>query len=205
MTNLGFDRIRLDALKEIISIASGHAATSLSLMLRRKVDITVPNILVENLVIVPEILGGREKVVTGIHFSVDGQINGSCLMMFSQSESLKLVKMLTGQKVTDILNLDEMGKSALKELGNIITGSYLRVLAQELKIKIKYSVPGFVNDMLGAILEQLLAPLSQMTQYAILIESEFVIKKEIHRGKLIIIMSQESVGAIIRGLGKWGM
>jgi two-component system chemotaxis sensor kinase CheA len=172
---------------------------------RIKGDITIPNVLAENFAMVPDILGGSEKVVTGIHFSVEGQINGNCFMLFSQSDSLKLVEMLTGQKVADIESLDEMGKSALQELGNVITGSYLRVLAQELKIKIKYSVPGFVHDMLGAILEQILAHLSLKSQYAIIIESEFVVTKEIHRGKFVIIMSLESVGTIIQGLGKWGM
>lgn len=53
-----------------------------------------------------------------------------------------------------------MGLSALKELGNILSGSYIQILSQELKMKIKYSVPGFASDMLGAIFDEILAPQS---------------------------------------------
>ncbi len=47
MIYVEFDKIRLDAFREISSIATGNAATSLSVMLGKKVDITVPNIMVE--------------------------------------------------------------------------------------------------------------------------------------------------------------
>ena len=56
MTYVEFDRIRLDALREISSIATGNAATSLSAILGERVDITVPNVMVEALENVPELL-----------------------------------------------------------------------------------------------------------------------------------------------------
>ncbi|GAF74510.1 unnamed protein product, partial [marine sediment metagenome] len=99
MTYVEFDKIRLDAFREISSIATGNAATSLSAMLGKKVDITVPNIMVEALEKVPELLGGPEKAMTAIYFSISGQVSGSILLVFSSSESLRLVNILTGQKV----------------------------------------------------------------------------------------------------------
>ncbi len=203
MTYVEFDKIRLDAFREISSIATGNAATSLSAMLDKKVDITVPNIMVEALEKVPELLGGSEKTMTAVYFSITGQVSGSILLVFSSSESLRLVDILTGRKADHVESIDEMGISALKELGNIVIGSYVRVLADGLKVKISYSVPGFTYDMMGAILDEPLAHLSLETKHAVIVESEFIIREKIYRGHLIFILAPKAVNSIIKALGSW--
>ena len=203
MTSIDFDKIRLDAFREISSIATGNAATSLSAMLDRKVDITVPNIMVETLEKIPELLGGAEKIMTTVYFTVSGQVSGSILLLFSSSESLRLVNILTGQKVDQIEGLDEMGISALKELGNIVIGSYVRVLAERLKMLIGYSVPGFTYDMMGAILDESLARLSLETKDAVVVESEFIVRDKIYRGHLAFILAPKAVNDVIKALGSW--
>ncbi len=203
MTFVEFDKIRLDAFREISSIATGNAATSLSAMLGKKVNITVPNIMVETSEKVPELLGGTEKIMTAVYFSISGQILGSILLVFSSSESLRLVDILTGQKADQIKNVDEIGISALKELGNIVIGSYVRVLAEGLKMTISYSVPGFTYDMMGAILDEPLARLSLETKHAVIVESEFIVREKIYRGYLIFILAPKAVNSIIKALGSW--
>ena len=198
-----FDKIRLDAFREISSIATGNAATSLSAMLGKKVDITVPNIMVEALEKVPELLGGSGRIMTVVYFSISGQVSGSILLVFSSSESLRLVNILTGQKTDHVECLDEMGISALKELGNIVIGSYMRVIADGLKVTIRYSVPGFTYDIMGAILEEPLARLSLETQDAVIMESEFIVRENIYRGHLVFILGPQAVNSIIKALGSW--
>jgi chemotaxis protein CheC len=172
-------------------------------MLGKKVDITIPNIMVEAVENVPELLGGPEKAMTAVYFSITGQVSGSILLLFSSSESLRLVDILNGQKVEQIENLDEMGISALKELGNIVIGSYVRVLADGLKVAINYSVPGFTYDMMGAILDEPLAHLSLETKHAVIVESEFIVRDKIYRGHLIFILAPKAVNSIIKALGSW--
>ena len=203
MTLVDFDKIRLDAFREISSIATGNAATSLSAMLDRKVDITVPNIMVETLENIPELLGGAEKIMTTVYFTVSGEVPGSILLLFSSSESLRLVNILTGQKVEQIEDLDEMGISALKEMGNIVIGSYVRVLAEGLKLAIGYSVPGFTYDMMGAILDETLARLSLEAKHGVIVESEFIVREKVYRGHLAFILAPKAVNGIIKALGNW--
>jgi len=205
MSQIDFDQIKLDVLREITSISTAHAATSLSDMVGKRVDISVPNILVETVEKIPEVLGGREKYVTVVYFSVEGQVSGSILLVLSPPESLRLAHLLTGEKADRIENLDEMGQSALKELGNIITGSYVRIIAQELKMRVRYSIPGFAYDMFGAILDEILARIALEAQNAIITESEFMVRKEVYRGHLIFILSPKAANAIIKALGKWGL
>ncbi len=198
-----FDRIRLDAFREISSIATGNAATSLSALLDRRVDITVPNIMVEALESIPDLLGGWEKAVTAVQFSVSGEVSGSILLVLSSSESLRLVNILTDQKVEQIESLDEMGISALKELGNIVVGSFVRVLAEGLKVRIEYSVPGFTQDMVGAILDEILARLSLETKHAVVVESEFIVRDKVYRGHLVFVLGPKAVNNIIKALANW--
>ncbi len=141
--------------------------------------------------------------MTAVQFSVSGEVSGSILLVLSSSESLGLVNILTGQKIEQIESLDEMGISALKELGNIVIGSYVRVLSDGLKVTINYSVPGFAYDMMGAILDEPLAHLSLETKDAVIVESEFIVRGKIYRGHLIFILAPKAVNSIIKALGSW--
>jgi chemotaxis protein CheC len=204
MAEIELDQMQLDALKEINSIAAGNAATSLSAMLGRKVDITVPSVIVEALGKVPEVLGGEDKIVNVVCFSVSGQVSGSILLILSISECLGLASVLTGQKVSQTEDLDEMALSALKELGNITTGTYLRALGQGLKIKITHSIPEFASDMLGAILDGILARLSFETGYALVVESELAVEGALYGTHIVFIPKPEAMDVMLRALGVWG-
>ena len=198
-----FDKIRLDAFREINSMSAGNAATSLSAMLGTRVDITVPNILVEPLENVPELLGGPDKTVVVVSFLVRGQVSGSILLVLSCTESLKLANVLTNQNVTRIEDLDEMGRSALKEFGNIITGSYMRVFAEELKLSISHTTPEFSCDRIGAIFDEILAHLTFETGYAVIVESEYIVKEGAYGGHIVFLLAPKALNVIIAALGLW--
>ena len=198
-----FDKIRLDAFREINSMSAGNAATSLSAMLGTRVDITVPNILVEPLEKVPELLGGPDKTVVVVSFLVRGQVSGSILLVLSCTESLRLANVLTNQNVTRIEDLDEMGLSALKEFGNIITGSYTRMLAEGLKLRISHTTPEFSFDWMGAIFDEILARLSFETGYAVIVESKYVVREGAYGGHIVFLLTPKALNVIITALGMW--
>jgi len=131
---------------------------------------------------------------------VSGQVSGSILLILSISESIRLVSILTGQKVGQIQGIDEMGMSALKELGNITIGTYLRALAQALKLRITHSVPGFASDMMGAILDGILSELSLKTEYVVMAENKFMVEKEVYRGHLVFILEPNSLHVMLKAL-----
>ena len=204
MILVDFDKIRLDSFREVVSIATSNAATSLSKMLDMKVDITIPNIMIESIEKVPGLLGGGENEMMTVYFRVNGQISGSSiLLMFSASESLSLANILTGQEADSIENLDDMGVSSLKELGNIVIGSFMTVLANGLKMKIGYSIPGYAYDMVGAILDETLSQMSLETEQAVIMESEFIVREKIYRGNLVFVLPPRAVDNIIKALGSW--
>jgi chemotaxis protein CheC len=205
VVEIALNQNQVDALREISSIAAGNAATSLSVMLGKKVTISVPSIMVEASGKIPEALGGEENIVSVVYFSVSGQLSGSMLLMLSVSESLRLVKILTGQKADQIERIDGMGISAIKELGNIIIGTYLRALGQALNLRITHSIPGFGYDMLGALLDGTLAELSLKSEHVVMAENSFIVEEDTYRGHLIFILEPKSLQIMLKALEEKAM
>ena len=59
--------------------------------------------------------------------------------------------------------VSELGLSAMQEMGNILSGSYLSALSDFTNLKIYPTVPGLSVDMFGAIISIGLIELSQVS------------------------------------------
>ena len=152
--NMSFEKVSqeyYDVLKELGNIGAGNATTALAQMLQCKVDMKVPQVRLLNFNEVGEVMGGEEQIVAGIYLAVEGDITGSMMFILEQEAAKSLVEKLMGMPLQD--GLDEMGISALKEIGNIITGAYLNSLSQLTNLKMVPSVPDLSIDMLNAILQ----------------------------------------------------
>ena len=133
--NMSFEKVSqeyYDVLKELGNIGAGNATTALAQMLQCKVDMKVPQVRLLNFNEVGEVMGGEEQIVAGIYLAVEGDITGSMMFILEQEAAKSLVEKLMGMPLQD--GLDEMGISALKEIGNIITGAILSVPAIEFGI-----------------------------------------------------------------------
>ena len=95
---------------------------------------------------------------------------------------------------------DEMDLSAMKEIGNIIAGSYLSALSTMTNLVILPSVPYIAVDMAAAILS---VPAIQFGQYgdnALLIETEFG-DEVMMQGYFILMPEPESYYKLLSSLG----
>ena len=192
---------QLDILKEISTMGAGHAATSLSQMLGKRIDLQVPKVWWESLNNVPSALGGAEKLVTAIYLSLTQEISGSLLLLFSKEDSKKLAQMLTGKETPLAKPLNDFEASALKELGNITTGAYVGALSQMMNFKIMHSVPYLETDMLGALLDEVLAGLALEADWVVLSETVFQIGEHAVTGHLLFIPNQTGMEKILEGVG----
>jgi chemotaxis protein CheY-P-specific phosphatase CheC len=83
------NEIQLDALREIGNIGSGNAATALSQMLDRPVNIAVPRVTVLDYQTVAERLGGPEELMIGLLLTISGDLTG--MIMFLPSFCMDMV------------------------------------------------------------------------------------------------------------------
>ena len=194
------DNMFFDVLREIGNIGAGNAATSLAQMLQTKVDISVPKIELLEFREVGEAMGGEELLVAGIYLRIEGDLNGSIMFLMEEKSAHELVARLMGAQTHDEHSFSEMELSALKEIGNIITGAYLNSLSTLTNMRITPSVPDLCVDMAGAILSVPAIEFGTLGDKMLLIATEFTddIKLE---GYFILVPDLESYDKILTSLG----
>ncbi len=186
-----------DVLREIGNIGAGNATTALAQMLGCKVDMAVPQVRLLEFSEVGTIMGGEEQIMAGIYLMVEGDITGSILFLLNKESARKLVSKLMGMEVTGE-EPSEMEQSALKEIGNIITASYLNSLSMLTQLVIYPSVPALSIDMAGAILSVPAIEFGTMGDKLLLIQTQFF---EGLDGYFILVPDLESYDRILSALG----
>lgn len=190
----------MDVLKELGNIGAGNATTALAQMLQCKVDMKVPQVKLLGFNEVGATMGGEEQIMVGIYLMVEGDITGSIMFLQSVESAKHLVKMLMGMDVTEGVDFNDIELSALKEIGNIITASYLNSLSDLTKLKIMPSIPDLAIDMASAILSVPAIEFGAIGDNILLIQTQFTDDVDID-GYFVLIPDLESYEKIMSSLG----
>ncbi len=188
-----------DVLRELGNIGAGNATTALAQMLQCKVDMKVPQVRLLNFDQVGAAMGGEEQIMAGIYLVVEGDITGSIMFLLEKESARHLIGKLMGMEPQGE-DFSEMETSALKEIGNIITGSYLNSLSAMTNLKILPSIPELSIDMAGAILSVPAIEFGTLGDQILLIETQFTDDQEI-AGYFILVPDMESYEKILSSLG----
>lgn len=195
------DCFHYDVLKEIGNIGAGNATTALSQLIDGKIDMKVPKVELLEFTNLADIVGGAETIVAGILLTLEGDINGMMMFMLEESSAHHLVNRLMGKQVDESNEFDEMGLSALNEIGNIITGAYLSSLSTLTNLLITPSIPYMAIDMAGAILSVPAIEFGKLGDRALVIDTEFGDEELFVDGYFILIPSLSSYEKILSSLG----
>ena len=193
--------VYFDILKEIGNIGAGNATTALAQMIGTKVDMCVPQVRLLDFKDVGDLMGGAEKIMAGIYLAVDGDIDRSIMFLLGKQAARHLVDQLmgTGPKPED-QDFDEVEMSALKEVGNIITGSYLNSLSMMTNLKLIPSIPYVAIDMAAAILSVPAIQFGMMGDKILLIETQFFDELKLS-GYFILLPDIDGYRKILSSLG----
>ncbi|VYU42228.1 CheY-P-specific phosphatase CheC [Clostridium tertium] len=189
--------LQLDALKEVSNIGAGNSATSLSVLLGTKIDMTVPNL---NLIAFDELFNSyKENAVVAVLVKVLDDIEGSILYVFEEETALNIISKMT---LNNEKTLSEMGQSVIGEIGNIISSSFMNAISGFTGLKATASVPAIANDMLSAILISAFIETGQYQDYVLDIEILFMGEAEDKlEGHFYFLPSPESLEKILESLG----
>jgi len=193
----------LDLLKEIGNVGAGNAATALSTMINKKVDITVPDVKVVPIAKVPFILPNPEELVVGIKMDVLGDVEMETLLIFDSKGAKELINLLMMGMVTveDITQIGDMEKSAMKEVGNIICGSYITALANFTGLYLDPLPPDISVDMISAIISEVSLQVAYTDDRIIFIETLLNIQDVEITGYIFMIPKGESLEKIFKSMG----
>ncbi|GGG12219.1 CheY-P phosphatase CheC [Paenibacillus abyssi] len=196
-----FAEFKMDVLKEVGNIGAGNAATALSRLIDKPVDMAVPTVSMVPFEEIAERVGGSEQVVVAVFLRVEGDAPGNMFFIIETNSAKKLLHNLLSIEVENENEYSEMEFSALGEIGNILAGSYLSSLADFTKLSMAPTVPSIAIDMAGAILSYGLLQFGQMGDDALLIDTTFLEDKEAIEGHFFLIPDPESFEKIFRALG----
>lgn len=186
-------------LQEVNEQAAVNASEALSELIDRQVEVEICRTEIKKVEDLSPLIG-PEEMVAGIYLPVTGDINGAALLIFPKETAFVLSDLLVKREPGTTHELTELDKSALKEVGNIISGNYLTVLANVLQIKIVEHIPNFSFDMFGAIVSQIIADFAQKTEKALVIEIEFAFKPETFKGYFLLLFEVEQFKAMVGSL-----
>lgn len=195
--------MQFDILKEIGNIGAGNATTALAKMLQMKMDMSVPKVALLPFKDISQLIGSEDQIVVGILLDMGGEINGMMMFLFDTKSAHHLVnKLMMQEDVVDDYATDftEMEMSAISEIGNIVSGSYLTALASLTNLKVQASVPSLTVDMIGALMS---VPASEFGKYGdklLLIQSQFGEEGYVN-GYFMLIPELESYDRILSALG----
>lgn len=200
----GYDElnsIQLDVLREIGNIGTGNAATSLASMLAKPVNIQVPRISLLDINTVTENLGGPENMIVGMLFALKGDVTGMIMFLLQRDFAHMVLNALLGQSLHSFAEIDEMGVSAMQEIGNIMAASYVNAISLLTGMMIDISVPDICIDMAGAILSVPAIHFANISDKIIFIEDQFESDEISAASQILLIPEVESLNQIMTNLG----
>lgn len=192
------NEIQIDALREVGNIGAGNAATALSQMLNKKIDMTVPKVNIlpfENML---EAMGLEEDMVIAVMLKVFGDAPGNILFVMNDETAKSITDMLlTGYEDVS----EEIYYSVYQEIGNILGNSYINAICKLTGLSLLTSVPAIAADMLGAILSSTFIDAEQYSDYVLAIDTNFIQDGKEKGTNFFFIPKPGSLKTILNNLG----
>ncbi len=191
-----YSDLQIDALRELANIGSGTAATALSGMLGRPVDISVPNPLLLPLNDAVDAVGAGDQEVTGVAIGIVGDMDATVLMLFTPETEAVLCPLLGVEPQTEI------ALSALQEIGNVLGASYTGALGMMTGLELEPVPPQAAHDMLAAIVASVLLAPGEDREAVLLLDSDLTVEGgDECSPSFMFIPSQGGVDELLSRLG----
>lgn len=193
--------IQLGVLCEIGNIGSGNAATALSNVVGKRINMTVPKVSILDYNEAMEVVGGPETIVAGVMVKLSGDIDGIMLYLGQLEFINTILESICLEPVQSYDQLSEIDISGVTEIGNILISSYLNAISTLADINIKLSVPAISVNMAGAILSVPMVEYCYEFDKIMIIEGNFQFDDQEVSSNLILVPDVKSLSFLLRKLG----
>lgn len=188
---IALGELERDALTEIVNIGVSRAASSLRKMIGDHVTLSVPSIDVVSQRRAARLISEREVAeLVAVRQDFTGPFSGRALLIFPESNSLELVRAVTGGELS-AAEVVEMEHEALAETGNVILNSCLATMANMLKRSLTMTIPEVLRGN-GAMLFEVDED-SAVDGLVLFLYIDFAVRKRDIRGYIAMIMDLPSL------------
>jgi chemotaxis protein CheC len=189
-----FTEMQQSALAEIANIGSGHAATALSMLTGRPVDVGYSKAVLTVLARALDELGEPMNRSALVDTPIMGD-QGNMLLVFPEDAAEQLCELL-GTTMAE-----EMGLTALQEVGNILSASYLNAIVEMTGIPLEPEPPHVEVDQLGRMISQSSATTGHANDPTVLMRSYLTVEGSTARFSFLFIPRLKSVELLLERLG----
>lgn len=189
-----------DVLREVGSIGTGNAASSLSSLLSQNVRMTIPDVKILSYNDAIKIVGDPEDIIAGVLVHMSEDVEGIMLYIQKLDFVQLVLKEVCGKQIMDYPSLDEMDISALEEIGNIIISSFVNALSGLAELSIDLSVPSIAINMLGGIMTVPMAEMGYEADKIMMIDGKFICNGVELSSNLLMLPDIRSLNYILEKL-----
>lgn len=190
-----YSEMQLDALRELANIGSGNAATALSSLLGRPIDVSVPTVFALPLADAVEATGAPDSTVTAVLLQIFGDVEAIVLLLFPPPDATLLCSLLGVEADS------EVGISALGEIGNILGSAYVGAFSMMTGLDLEPRPPETVTDILGAIVGTVLAAGAEETDVALMLDSKLMVEGTECALSFMLVPSRSGISDVLTRLG----
>lgn len=192
--------IDIGILNEASTIGSGNAATSLSELLNSKVSIHVPETRIMELSKLRTTFGKAGETLCVLNVETKGDLSGQIYFVLTPEEGRKIGSVLMDKNADDIDFNDIFFQSSLKEIFNILAGSFCNALAALTGFLITITPPRMRMNKPAMIVNSDDPKMENYGKEVIYIKTLFLIEKINVEGTLIFLPDSNSIKKILKQL-----
>jgi chemotaxis protein CheC len=192
-----------DALRELINIWFGRAASALSTLVSQRVLLDAPTVKiypVQKLNSALSVLSGQD--VINVHQVFRGKLSGDAMLLMETHSASILADMLAGGSGKPS-QLTANDREALVETGNIVLNAFIGSFGNLLRVHITFTVPHLKVETLGDLLHAL-ATNDQGIDFALVVKIQFRLTQGDVVGYVLIVMGIQSMETLLQAMKEEG-
>jgi len=171
METTQLNEMQRDALQEVANIGASHAATALSKMVNRPIQVGIPRIdivpIEQSIETVPQ-----DDPVVGVFLQMSQETPLYVMVLLSKKSAFYLANLLLNQPEEETRDdFSEMEQSALMEVSNVMMSSFFDSITRLINISMIPGPPMLAYDMPAAILDYALIKISSVANTVLLFET----------------------------------
>jgi chemotaxis protein CheC len=167
---LSINELQRDALQEVANIGASHAATSLSQMVNKPIQVGIPHIDIVPIEKSIETVPQTDPVI-GVFLQMAEETPLYVMVLLSKKSAFYLANLLLNQPEEMRDSFSEMEESALMEVSNVMMSSFFDSITQLINVSMVPGPPVIAFDMPAAILDYALIKVGSVADSVLLFET----------------------------------
>lgn len=189
MKDLKLSELEYDALKEIANVGAGHASGALSKLIKRKIDLQIPEVKIE-WIREPQIMQKNDEVIAIFSAVKNDELMGNFILALPWQCYLAFMKEI--DKDGDVAKIRE-NEEDIKQLGYAVFDSYQAAFNQFLNFNVTYLDPSFVLSAQEEFIYHIYKEIEHINDYVMIISTEFIAEDSDIRGRFEMTLSADGL------------